>query len=113
LVVVLFLHRKLNIQNNGFPMFFQLQQRNPFDDDEGAIHPEFRSMLSDASKIGEPIGLSFTCYSIVPSTMNFNLRRNELNDLGVLRSDAKANANSNLNPNANTRPKPKPNTNLN
>ncbi|BHF73660.1 hypothetical protein SprV_0401674200 [Sparganum proliferum] len=38
LVVLVFLHRELNIREDGVEMFFECQHLIPFDDDEGIIH---------------------------------------------------------------------------
>ncbi|BHF62708.1 hypothetical protein SprV_0200569400 [Sparganum proliferum] len=38
LVVFLFLHRKLDVREDGFEMFSELRRLIPFDDDKGIIH---------------------------------------------------------------------------
>ncbi|BHF62006.1 hypothetical protein SprV_0100498700 [Sparganum proliferum] len=50
LVVLLFLHRKLDVREGGVEMFFEFQHPIPFDDDEGIIDilsPDFRSVVSE------------------------------------------------------------------
>ncbi|BHF63455.1 hypothetical protein SprV_0200644700 [Sparganum proliferum] len=64
LVVLFFLHRELNIREDGVEMFLECQHLIPFDDDEGIIHipgPELRTASAMNHEIGEPIGVPFTC----------------------------------------------------
>ncbi|BHF78579.1 hypothetical protein SprV_0602169200 [Sparganum proliferum] len=53
-LVVFFLHRKLNVGEDGVEMLFECQHLIPFDDDEGIIHipsPEFRSVVSENQRL--------------------------------------------------------------
>ncbi|BHF69822.1 nudix (nucleoside diphosphate linked moiety X)-type motif 8 [Sparganum proliferum] len=52
-VVFLFLHRKLNVREDGVELFFECQHLIPFDAD-GVIHipsPEFRSVVSENQRL--------------------------------------------------------------
>ncbi|BHF63457.1 hypothetical protein SprV_0200644900 [Sparganum proliferum] len=54
LVVLFFLHRELNIREDGVEMFLECQHLIPFDDDEGIIHipgPEFRFVVLEDQQL--------------------------------------------------------------